>query len=224
MYRIPSSGILITPAKPTWGPVLLGDSFLKSQNCDEDAPSCTSGLRQFTTEWGTYRHSMRPRDGGETVLTLGKLMRILQRQRDGSWKMHRGIASVDARSSDAMRELNQSTPAGPEPLVPPSHRREGSCSVVNSFRCGGACGRRGDFRVVRPDDRHRDRGDQHHDLHGVLVSLSAARSSLATPRAEHCHHRHHVCHHRPPVRLPGDPLRVQAQLGWVASQESGGGS
>ena len=47
-------------------------------------------------QWGTYRYSLRPRAGGETVRTAGKLMRILQRQPDGSWKMYRGISTVDA--------------------------------------------------------------------------------------------------------------------------------
>ena len=52
-------------------------------------------LGDHAFQWGTYRHTMRPRGGGETVLSVGKLMRILQRQRDGSWKIHRGIATVD---------------------------------------------------------------------------------------------------------------------------------
>jgi hypothetical protein len=47
------------------------------------------------TPFETYRHIRRPRDGGETVRTSGKLMRILQRQQDGSWKIHRSIATVD---------------------------------------------------------------------------------------------------------------------------------
>ena len=46
-------------------------------------------------QWGTYRYSMRPPEGGETVDTSGKIMRILQRQPDGSWKIHRGMVTVD---------------------------------------------------------------------------------------------------------------------------------
>jgi ketosteroid isomerase-like protein len=38
---------------------------------------------------------MRPRAAGEQVRTSGKLMRILQRQPDGSWKIHRTINTVD---------------------------------------------------------------------------------------------------------------------------------
>ena len=47
----------------------------------------------YAFQWGTYRYSMRPREGGEAVHTSGKIMRILQRQSDGSWKIHRGIAT-----------------------------------------------------------------------------------------------------------------------------------
>lgn len=46
-------------------------------------------------QWGTYYHDVRPRAGGETIRTSGKIMRILQRQQDGSWKIHRGISTVD---------------------------------------------------------------------------------------------------------------------------------
>jgi uncharacterized protein (TIGR02246 family) len=52
-------------------------------------------LGDHAYQWGTYRYSMRPRAGAATVRTAGKLMRILQRQPDGSWKMYRGIATVD---------------------------------------------------------------------------------------------------------------------------------
>ena len=52
-------------------------------------------LGDHAYQWGTYHYSVRPRGGGETVRTSGKLMRILQRQPDGSWKMYRGIATVD---------------------------------------------------------------------------------------------------------------------------------
>lgn len=52
-------------------------------------------LGDHAFEWGTYSYSLRTRTGGETVRTSGKLMRILQRQPDGSWKMHRSIATVD---------------------------------------------------------------------------------------------------------------------------------
>ena len=53
-------------------------------------------LGDHAFEWGTYHYGIRPRAGGETVRTSGKLMRILQRQPDGSWKIYRGIVTVDA--------------------------------------------------------------------------------------------------------------------------------
>jgi uncharacterized protein (TIGR02246 family) len=52
-------------------------------------------LGDHAYQWGTYHYSVRTRGGGETIRTSGKLMRILQRQPDGSWKMHRGIATAD---------------------------------------------------------------------------------------------------------------------------------
>jgi len=53
-------------------------------------------LGDYAYQWGTYRYRMRPRTGGEPIRTGGKIMRILQRQPDGSWKIFRGISTVDA--------------------------------------------------------------------------------------------------------------------------------
>jgi ketosteroid isomerase-like protein len=49
----------------------------------------------YALQWGTYGGSVRPRAGGERSRTGGKLMRILQRQPDGSWKMYRTMYTVD---------------------------------------------------------------------------------------------------------------------------------
>jgi ketosteroid isomerase-like protein len=49
----------------------------------------------YAFEWGTYRWTSRPRAGGEPVSAGGKLLRILQRHPDGSWKMYRTIATTD---------------------------------------------------------------------------------------------------------------------------------
>ena len=51
----------------------------------------------YAFEWGTYRGSARSLTGGENVNYVGKFMRILQRQPDGSWKMHRTMATTDAQ-------------------------------------------------------------------------------------------------------------------------------
>ncbi len=52
-------------------------------------------LGDHAFQWGTYHYTVRPRAGGEPVGTSGKLMRILQRQPDGSWKMYRTMSTVD---------------------------------------------------------------------------------------------------------------------------------
>jgi ketosteroid isomerase-like protein len=50
---------------------------------------------EYAFEWGTYRRRMRPRAGGEATCYSGKLMRILKRQADGAWKMHRTMMTLD---------------------------------------------------------------------------------------------------------------------------------
>ena len=50
---------------------------------------------EYAFEWGTYRGAARPRAGGSDVTYSGKLMRILQRQPDGTWKMHRTMMTSD---------------------------------------------------------------------------------------------------------------------------------
>ena len=50
----------------------------------------------YAFEWGTYHSRMRPRAGGDVISSSGKLMRILQKQPDGSWKMHRTMLTTDA--------------------------------------------------------------------------------------------------------------------------------
>ena len=51
-------------------------------------------LGDYAFQWGTYRYGMRPHGSRETVHTSGKIMRILQRQSDGAWKIHRGMTTV----------------------------------------------------------------------------------------------------------------------------------
>lgn len=40
---------------------------------------------------GTYTATLTPKQGGEAVFIDGKYMTILERQADGSWKIHRDI-------------------------------------------------------------------------------------------------------------------------------------
>ena len=49
----------------------------------------------YAFEWGTFQGRTRPRAGGDVIAYRGKLMRILQRQPDGSWKMHRTMLVND---------------------------------------------------------------------------------------------------------------------------------
>ena len=52
----------------------------------------------YAFQWGTVRSSSRARGSGEVFSGGGKLMRILQRQPDGSWKMHRTMTVGDPAS------------------------------------------------------------------------------------------------------------------------------
>ena len=40
---------------------------------------------------GTYTATLTPKEGGEAIFIDGKYMTILERQPDGSWKIHRDI-------------------------------------------------------------------------------------------------------------------------------------
>ena len=55
-------------------------------------------LGDHAIQWGTYASLVRPRAGGEPVRAGGKLMRILQRQPDGTWKMHRTMLTTDPQA------------------------------------------------------------------------------------------------------------------------------
>jgi uncharacterized protein (TIGR02246 family) len=90
---------------PWAGPILRGRSVIAEALGGTEDPEIVEYvldiqevkvLGDYAYQWGTYHYAMRPRAGGETVSTAGKLMRILQRQSDRSWKMYRGIATVDA--------------------------------------------------------------------------------------------------------------------------------
>jgi uncharacterized protein (TIGR02246 family) len=107
--------VLLQPA----GPILRGRSAIaEAMRGAESAVEVLEWVFDFqevkvlgdhAVLWGTYRGRLRPRAGGEAVGTSGKLMRVLQRQRDGSWKMHRTISTVDppTAESDASGRSNQ---------------------------------------------------------------------------------------------------------------------
>jgi len=89
---------------PAAGPIMRGRHAISEALQGVESPEIVDSvldiqevkvLGDHAYQWGTYHYSVRPRRGGETIRTSGKLMRILQRQPDGSWKMYRGIATVD---------------------------------------------------------------------------------------------------------------------------------
>lgn len=46
---------------------------------------------EFAVEWGSISGAERPRGGGEVTRSRYHVMRILRRQPDGSWRVHRSI-------------------------------------------------------------------------------------------------------------------------------------
>lgn len=49
---------------------------------------------EYAWDWGTYRGRSRHRASGSEVVLRGKLLRILKRSPDGSWRVHRSIWNV----------------------------------------------------------------------------------------------------------------------------------
>ncbi len=93
--------VLLPPA----GPILRGRSVIAEAFRGVESPGIVEYvldiqevkvLGDHAFQWGTYHYRVRPRAGGEAVRTGGKLMRILRRQPEGCWKIHRSIVTVDA--------------------------------------------------------------------------------------------------------------------------------
>ena len=89
---------------PAAGPIMRGRNAIAEAYRGVESPEVVEYvldiqevkvLGDHAWQWGTYHYSLRPPTGGDPVRTAGKLMRILQRQPDGSWKMYRGIVTVD---------------------------------------------------------------------------------------------------------------------------------
>ena len=92
--------VLLPPA----GPIMRGRSVIAEAFKGAPRPEIidymldikeVKVLGDYAFQWGTYHYVVRPPGGGQTIHTGGKLMRILQRQPDGSWKIHRGITTLD---------------------------------------------------------------------------------------------------------------------------------
>ena len=54
----------------------------------------------YAFQWGTVRSSSRAIETGEVYSSSGKLLRILQRQADGSWKMHRTMTMAEPAANE----------------------------------------------------------------------------------------------------------------------------
>lgn len=54
----------------------------------------------YAFQWGTVRSSSRAIETGEVYSSGSKLLRILQRQADGSWKMHRTMTVAEPAASE----------------------------------------------------------------------------------------------------------------------------
>ena len=48
-------------------------------------------IGDYAFEWGTVRGAMRSKESGETERSSYQMMRVLKRQSDGEWKVHRSI-------------------------------------------------------------------------------------------------------------------------------------
>jgi ketosteroid isomerase-like protein len=46
-------------------------------------------------EWGSYSGTVKPVAGGESSRTTGKVMRVLKKDGDGSWKIARAMYDSD---------------------------------------------------------------------------------------------------------------------------------
>lgn len=46
-------------------------------------------------EWGTYSGTVKPADGGDAIRTTGKVIRVLKKDSDGSWKIARAMYDSD---------------------------------------------------------------------------------------------------------------------------------
>jgi uncharacterized protein (TIGR02246 family) len=54
----------------------------------------------YAFEWGYIRGAMRAREGGAVERSTYKVMRVLQKQPDGTWKVHRSIWNNAAKGID----------------------------------------------------------------------------------------------------------------------------
>src|SRR5688572_16049286 len=89
---------------PAAGPIMRGRSAIGEAFKGVESPEIVDYvldiqevkvLGDHAFQWGTYHYSVRPPSGGKPARVGGKLMRILQRQPDGSWRIHRGMMTTN---------------------------------------------------------------------------------------------------------------------------------
>ena len=89
---------------PPVGPILRGRDTIAEAFRGVESPGIVEYVLEIQEvrvlgdhafQWGTYRYRVRPPADDRTVRTSGKIMRILQRQPDGSWKIHRTMSTQD---------------------------------------------------------------------------------------------------------------------------------
>lgn len=98
-------------ALPPRGPIVRGDTLREWLRSSLAAGSGWETV-EYVQDWqevqvvgdyawdlGTYRGRSRNRETGEEVTSRGKLLRILKREPDGSWKVHRSIWNQDPAGS-----------------------------------------------------------------------------------------------------------------------------
>jgi len=97
-------------ALPPQGPILTGrdtvEAWLRRAGAAGDVWETIEYVQEFREvhvvgnyawDWGTYRGRSRNRETGQEVSSRGKLLRILKREPDGSWKVHRAIWNQEPR-------------------------------------------------------------------------------------------------------------------------------
>jgi uncharacterized protein (TIGR02246 family) len=52
-------------------------------------------IEDWAFEWGTYSGTVKPAAGGEALRATGKVIRVLKKDSDGSWKIARAMYNSD---------------------------------------------------------------------------------------------------------------------------------
>lgn len=102
-------GVLLEPGKTP----VIGKEALKAYMDEQAKISQTYEIKKYehkwgeikvtgdwAFEWGFFDAEAEMKESGEIIKQRGKLLRILKKQKDGSWKCARAIGSYDEPSED----------------------------------------------------------------------------------------------------------------------------